>query len=389
MAYAVADVSDQGVLYFSSAANSGNKTSGTSSTWEGDFSALGSVTGVGPSHNWGGTNFNKVTNANAGTSKDRVNLFWSDPLGNATNDYDIYVSDDAGNILRTSNNAQGDGGVDPYEGLATINAGENILVVLDSGSGRFLHLDVGRGRITYNTQGSTRGHNASNAINAFSVAATPVSKSPAPGVFVGGSVNPVETFSSDGPRHLFFDENGAAITPGNVSSTGGAIFSKPDITAADGVSNSGAYAPSAGLNPFFGTSAAAPHAAAIAALLKSFNPTFTAGEIRDFLQNSALDTMATGYDNDSGYGIIMADRAIAAAKASLDHTAPTVTVSTPANNAALTAFTSITGTANDGASSSGIVGNQVSFTLRHIPTGDYWNGTGWTATQDYAHRADQ
>lgn len=45
IAKAVLEVSGQGVLYFSSAANSGNKNDGTSGTWEGDFSPLGSVLG--------------------------------------------------------------------------------------------------------------------------------------------------------------------------------------------------------------------------------------------------------------------------------------------------------------------------------------------------------
>ena len=80
---------------------------------------------------------------------------------------------------------------------------------------------------------------------------------------------PVETFSSDGPRRIFFNADGTAYTPGNVSSTGGVLLQKPDLTAADGVSVTGV---GGFASPFFGTSAAAPHAAAIAALVKSANP---------------------------------------------------------------------------------------------------------------------
>ena len=43
IAQAVASVQSSGALYFSSAANSGNLTKGTSGTWEGDWAASGAV----------------------------------------------------------------------------------------------------------------------------------------------------------------------------------------------------------------------------------------------------------------------------------------------------------------------------------------------------------
>jgi subtilisin-like proprotein convertase family protein len=72
---------------------------------------------------------------------------------------------------------------------------------------------------------------------------------------------------------------------------------------------------SAGFIPFFGTSAAAPHAAAIAALLKSAVPNITPGQARQALQSSALDIRALGVDRDSGSGIVMAFNALEAAGA--------------------------------------------------------------------------
>ena len=47
-----------------------------------------------------------------------------------------------------------------------------------------------------------------------------------------------ETFTSDGPRRVFYNPDGTEITPGNLTSTGGSVRQKPDITAADGVSTS-------------------------------------------------------------------------------------------------------------------------------------------------------
>ena len=85
------------------------------------------------------------------------------------------------------------------------------------------------------------------------------------------------------------------------------MLQKPDIAAADGVSTS-VPAESNGrliFNPFFGTSAAAPHAAAIAALLASFDPTLSPAELREVLVGSALAIDGTGQNINAGAGIVM------------------------------------------------------------------------------------
>ncbi len=87
------------------------------------------------------------------------------------------------------------------------------------------------------------------------------------------------------------------------------MLAKPDITAADGVSVTGVGRFS---SPFFGTSAAAPHAAAIAALVKASNPALTPAQIRTALVSSAIDIEAPGVDRDSGAGIVMAFQALQA-----------------------------------------------------------------------------
>jgi hypothetical protein len=81
------------------------------------------------------------------------------------------------------------------------------------------------------------------------------------------------------------------------------VLQKPDLTAADGV-----FVTGAGDFPgqFFGTSAAAPNAAAIMALIKSQNPGFTQTQLRSALFATALDIEAAGVDRDSGIGIVMA-----------------------------------------------------------------------------------
>lgn len=304
IAQAVNDVSAGGALFFSAAANSGNVNDGSSSVWEGDFKDGGPATFArgGRLHDFGGSTFNVL---NAGGNTRRLDMFWADPLGKSGNDYDLFVVDAAGNVVASSTNIQ-DGNDDPYETISTVTEGQRVVIVKVSGSSRFLWLSAGRMRLGIATQGTVRGHNATGATNAFCVAATWV-KSPAV-PFTGGADNPVEFFSSGGPRRMFFNADGTAITPGNFSSTGGVVLQKPDITAADGVTTS-----VPGFAPFFGTSAAAPHAAAIAGLLWSFNPTLTPAQIRTLLTSTALDIEAPGIDRDSGAGIIMAPAAIEAA----------------------------------------------------------------------------
>ena len=85
---------------------------------------------------------------------------------------------------------------------------------------------------------------------------------------------------------------------------------KPDLTAADGVATT--LPGASGLNPFYGTSAAAPHAAAIAALVKQAVPTATPAQVGNFLKATALDIMTGGIDSDSGVGIVQAFQAVTA-----------------------------------------------------------------------------
>src|SRR5438132_1575464 len=296
---AVNDVVASGALYFSAAANSGNKDDGTSGTWEGDFvdgGALSLVPG-GRVHNFDPssavTQFDTIT-----ASGFLTNLHWSDPLGGSGNDYDLFVLNSTGTaVVASSTNIQS-GSQDPYEQVFSASLNNRVVILQKTGAAnRFLHLSTNGARLNFNTQGDTHGHNA--ASGGYGVAAVCASCT-FPSVF--SSANTVETFSSDGPRRIFFNGNGTAITPGDFSSTGGTVLQKPDITAADGVSVSGA-----GGFPtqFSGTSAAAPHAAAIAALIKAANPALTQHQVKTALTSTAIDIEEPGTDRDSGAGIVM------------------------------------------------------------------------------------
>ena len=226
-------------------------------------------------------------------------------MGASANDYDLMLLDaDLTTIYAISSNEQS-GTQDPYEEVAFAAAGNEIVIVNNLGAApRALHLNIIRGEFdpAVATDGQTSGH--ASARDAFSVAATNSQVVP----FTGGPADPVEAFSSDGPRRVFYEADGTPITPGNFlfATNGGEVRQDPDITAADCVATA-----TAGFNPFCGTSAAAPHAAAIAALMLDLDPTITPAQLRTALTSTALDNEAAGVDRDSGHGIIMAELALA------------------------------------------------------------------------------
>jgi len=355
IARAVNDVTADGALFFSSASNSGNKSDGESGTWEGDFLDGGSFSVGGQSagrlHSFGATTYNTVT---PGGSQRHVVLFWADPLGAAANDYDVYVLDSTGNNVVAKADTTQDGRQDPHEFISKLEVGQRIVIVRYAGAGRYLHLGTGRARLAISTSGNTHGHNS--AVDAFCVAAVDANTS-YPDPFTGNAKNPVERFSSDGVRRVFYQADGSAITPGNFSSTGGAVRQKPDIAAADGVKTT--LPPDSGLNPFFGTSAAAPHAGAVAALLKSYNPALSPAQVRAILTGTALDIESPGVDRDSGAGLVMA---LAALQAVPGPEQPTIGGVNPGSGGVGTAVT-VTGTKLNGASAVKFNGVNAAFTV--------------------------
>ena len=302
-------VSD-GCYYFSAAGNDGNLNDSTSSVWEGDYSAGSALTvngqSVGTRHDFGsGKEENPVDGLLFGT----VVLQWADPLGGSSNDYDLFVVDGDGNVIASSTNTQ-DGTQDPIESISTgifAYTDARLVIVKASGAARYLRLQTLDGELEIATSGNTWGHSA--AENTIGVGQVDVSTAGGSGGVFNGTES-VKSESSDGPRRIFFEPDGTAITAGNFSSTGGKLLQKPDLSAASCVSTS-----TPGFGTFCGTSAAAPHAASIAALAieAAGGPgEVTLAELRTAMTASSavLDIEATGTDRDSGAGIVMAPGAI-------------------------------------------------------------------------------
>ncbi len=310
IAQAVDDVTADGALYFSSAGNEGSEADGTSGTYEGDFLNAGPNANLAalPSgyslHNW-----------RDGIVSDRIEvgggpliLHWSDPgtLANpaSSNDYDLFVLDhDLRNVLVASTDIQNGTGL-PFEFLGFILSADLRVVVAkhNAAADRAIRVVLFGGELALATGGATYGH--STAKNAVGVAAVDVAEA-AGGEFIPGLTTPTELFSSDGWRQMFYKKDNTRIRGGvTFGSGGGETRFKPDLSAADGVSTT--LPSGSGLNPFFGTSAAAPHAGAVAALLKSAVPTATATKIRNAMLAGAVDIAAQDDDHQSGNGVVSA-----------------------------------------------------------------------------------
>jgi len=113
-------------------------------------------------------------------------------------------------------------------------------------------------------------------------------------------------FSSWGGVPICRDVTGAPITPID--------HMKPDFTAPDGTNTTffGFDFDGDGLPNFFGTSAAAPHAAATAALIFEADPAQSVSDVKSLMRNTAIDVsnLGLGFDYGSGTGLIQAPRAV-------------------------------------------------------------------------------
>ena len=251
-----------------------------------------------------------------------ITLKWSDPLTGGTDDYDLFVLDPTGATVLASSHSRQTGARAPYEAVSSTAGfaiGDRIVIVqyntaTTTSATRALHLDTNRGSLAIATRGSTYGHNAAASVQ--TMAATFWNSAKRGTVPFDGTDNPVELFSSDGPRAIFYNPSGTQIGTGTptfaslAAGTAGESLAKPDFTGADGVT-----CKTTGFSPFFGTSAAGPHGAAIAALMMQAKPGITNTQIHNILVSTALDNGAPGYDPDGGVGVLDALTAVMSAQA--------------------------------------------------------------------------
>lgn len=278
IATAVAAISDK-VLFISAAGNSG------SGHYEQNYRA----TPGGSFHDFGRASGNS-SDSDMGIVIPARSYFlmlmqWNEPFDAPASDYDLVLFNEQGQIVNGSFESQADPGAQPFEAFCAYNPNSYDLVqwlAVDKYSGANKRLEM---------------FNLSSSAQEYEVASGSVfGHAGVPSVLAVGTINAddyghntIAYYSSRGPARIDF--------PALKNRQ------KPDLIGIDGVrvTGSGGFS-----TPFYGTSAAAPHIAAIAAQLMSVSPFVKAGDVRKALIDGAVDLGSPGFDSTYGYGRVNA-----------------------------------------------------------------------------------
>jgi hypothetical protein len=280
----------------------------------------------------GPSEFNRLVLAPGGSAG--ISLQWDDAWGSSPNDYDVFVRNNG--VYQVCSAGAQTGSQNPTESCSITNP---------TGTNRSVDIMIGRfnglappvefdmfllctgcipfangNQLDFNTPGSSVPNQADAGGPSFSgnVVSVGAARVTTPGSIQG--------YSSRGPRN-----------DGRL---------KPDIIAVDGTCVTGAGGFSAGSpscqgtgRMFFGTSAAAPLVAGIAALLLQCNASLTRFGLYDALRDGAIDLGVADEDAVYGYGRVDA-------LASAPHAPCLITTPEPTATATLTPTQTLTATAS-------------------------------------------
>ena len=320
-------VSNNGVSYFSAAGNNQDQAYDSGSTLAYGANPLNFVTDTissisnSPASYYdfdptsGVSDMQKITiKSGQGIT---LSLQWDQPFyttNGVTTNLDIFLLNDSGKtVAKTGSNYDNIATQTPWNGLSFVNTTGtdsvyDLVIQKAKGTtpGRIKYVNFSNGSpITFNTFATNSPticpHAA--AANAMAVAAAPYFNQRTP-----------ESFSSYGPATILFDQNGNRLASAQVRA-------KPDITSIDGTDTSFFPADVSAANAdkdndllpnYFGTSAAAPHAAAVAALLLQEHATWTPAQVYTQLKTTADPNIGGTPGNvyQVGAGLIDAYRAV-------------------------------------------------------------------------------
>lgn len=328
IAQAVNQVKAMGVAYFSAAGNVGRQSYESAFRPSGQFADIG----FGPQelHDFDpGAGVDVCQQITIPEGETLILSFqWDQPFFSVSgapgsvSDMDIVLANAACDTV-LEDSAEANVGGDPVEVLSFTNfsftnpAGSGVttfnLVILkfvgpnpdlmktvNSGSGSFAEFDT--------ASGTSVDH--SNALGGLGVGAAFYQQTPE----FGTSPPVIEAFSSAGGTPILFDIAGNRLPSPEVRE-------QPDITAPDGTDTTffgDSDVEGNGFPNFFGTSAATPHAAAVAALMKDLDDSLSPDAIYEALKATAIDMddpstagFDKGFDFGTGHGLIQADAALA------------------------------------------------------------------------------
>lgn len=341
VAKAINDVTAAGVVYHSMAFNNNiiDSMGRNIGSWETTSFRDGGACGGGQLHC---LDFNPAVATNdaslqltqAAGKSFTVFLHFAQPWNGVTSDLDLYVTDCGANIL-------GQGIADnlitdmPFEfaGVAAPGAARPVCVFVDNNNNvgtprvKLIFSTNSNGAVTASEYPTSSGpdivgptiaaHNG--AANAITVAAVPFNNSAT-----------VEPFSSRGPVTKVFGPAASIASPAAATLAGAPItVAKPDIAATDGGANTFfGQNVGGGLFRFFGTSAAAPHAAAVAALQLDATPAATVAQIRN-AQTSTADPVGALGPSAVGGGLLDAVEALDVLATPIPPAPPSLTGTSP------------------------------------------------------------
>jgi hypothetical protein len=352
LAVAVNDADAGGVAYFSSAGN--DNLPGGGGSWEAPSYRPATPTpcpavltapsiGLRDCMNFGSAVSPQVAQAftMAPHSRFFLDLQWAEPWFGVGTDLDAFLLDQSGTLILAGSNDDNLGSQEPVEIFSYSNvtaSPQTVKLVIGrfagSGTPRLKWVLLQGGGITRVTStqpgevvGPTIfGHNGTSG--AISTAAVPYDDSTV-----------VEDYSSRGPETHYF----GPVTSDTPASALGSpdVVEKPDLSATDGGATTFFGDPDGNVFRFYGTSEAAPHAAAVAALAMEADPGVTAAQVESAMLGSA--TNIGGFTaRDEGHGLVDAGATIAALRSAVP--LPTVSTGAPANVTASSATTN--GTVN-------------------------------------------
>lgn len=288
---AIANAVNQGVAYFASAGNRGS--SGYETPFQGANGTVAGITGRWHDFDAGpGTSLTQSIVLQPGTTS--LIFQFDDPWRAATRHVEFYVLDAAGNSI----------GVGGTTNTASTGIPQQIIRVNNTGTGtmpasiavrQVSGPDIGRFKyIGFNNPTIVLPANA--APGSMVTAANPTHSAATASITVAAAAwsTPLtpEPFTGVGPVTRVFDAAGNRLAALEVRN-------KPDITSNDAVATT---VPN--FDPFFGTSAAAPNAAGVAALLREFRPGLTPAAVRAAMIAGTVDIPPAGWDNRTGFGLI-------------------------------------------------------------------------------------
>jgi flagellar hook assembly protein FlgD len=237
-----------------------------------------------------------------------LDLQWAQPLGGVSSDYDVFVLNASGAVVGGSND-DNLASQEPFEALGyqnTTASPQTVHIVIAKFAGpnvrtKFVLLGAaGITAVQYNA--STGGDIVGPSIFGHNGASTVASTAAVP----YDNADTSEDYSSRGPVTLYFQPS-----PSDIALIAPQVLAQPAFAATDNVQTSFLAEQVGGVWRFAGTSAAAPQAAAIGALLQEYDPALTPAELIATLANTARPIAANGTADAVGGGYLDADAALA------------------------------------------------------------------------------